>query len=223
MAERKKYAAYCMTRNIYHKIFPSLHSLLMHSDVDTVFLITEDDDIGYELPRNVRIINVSNQKYFTPDGVNFKNSWTYMVLIRVALSKVLPDIDRVLTLDLDTIVDQNINELWDLPIDDYYCAAAYEPVKSTWNHMYINGGVVLWNLKKMRDGKCDEMIADLNKNFRPFPDQECISDLCKGKIYKLPSCYNASRVTEPTMYPKIHHFAAHRDWYNSQPLAQRYK
>ena len=67
-----------------------------------MFLITEDDDIGYELPRKVRIINVSEQKYFTPDGVNFKNSWTYMVLIRVALSKVLPDIDRVLVLDLDT-------------------------------------------------------------------------------------------------------------------------
>ena len=218
-----KYACYCMTRNIYHQITPSLNSLLMHSDVDRVFLLTEDDDIGIELPEKVQIVNVSGQTYFRKDGPNFCSNWTWMVLMRLVLCKVLPDIDRILALDLDTIVDQDINEVWDLPIDDYYCAAASEWRKTTKDLMYVNGGVVLWNLKKMRDGKCDEMIEDMNTVWRPLPDQECIAHLCKGKIYLLPSEYNASSVTDHTMNPKIHHYAAHRNWFTTWPLAQKYK
>ena len=38
-----KYAAYCITRNLYHDVIPSLKSLLIHTDVDEVFLVIEDD------------------------------------------------------------------------------------------------------------------------------------------------------------------------------------
>ena len=50
-----------------------------------------------------------------------------------------------------------------------------------------------------------------------------VAHLCKGKIYPLPSEYNASSVTDHTMNPKVHHYAAHRNWFTTWPLAQKYK
>jgi len=47
-----------------------------------------------------------------------------MVLIRAAYSKIFPDLDRILTIDMDTVVNENISELWELNLDDYYLAAA---------------------------------------------------------------------------------------------------
>lgn len=218
-----KYACYCMTRNIYHKVWPSLNSLLKHSDVDRVFLLTEDDDVGFEIPRQAQIVNVRDQKYFDRDGINYGNQWTWMVLMRTALSKVFPDIDRMLSLDLDTIVDEDISELWDTPMDDCYLAGVPEPQNCHDGFIYINAGVVLWNLEKLRDGKCDEIINSLNTKRWFFPDQNCVSHLCQGKIYHLGSQYNYSRYSAPCKNPKIWHFAARRDWYEKEPLVQKYK
>ena len=219
----KRYACYCMTRNIYYKVWPSLNSLLQHADLEKVYLLTEDNDIGFELPRNVEIVNVRDQQYFTPDGPNYATQWTYMVLMKTALCKIFPKLDRILSLDLDTIIDEDINELWDTPIDDHYLAGVPEPQNTTDSFVYINAGVVLWNLCKLRDGKCDEIIHSLNTKHWPFPEQNCVSHLCHGNIYHLPSQYNYSRYSKPTRHPKIYHFAAYGDWYEREPLVQKYK
>ena len=40
------------------------------------------------------------------------SSFTYLAMMRAALAKLFPDIDRILSLDVDTIIDQNISDLW---------------------------------------------------------------------------------------------------------------
>lgn len=211
-----------MTRNIYHKVIPSLKSLLMHADVDKVYLLTEDDDIGFWLPDCVEIINVSDQKFFQPDGVNYHNGWTWMVLMRLALFHVFPNLDRILSLDLDTIIEENINELWDTPMGDHYLAGAREPGKSG-DGLYVNFGVVLYNLKALRDGKGDEIIHALNTRKYRFTDQDCGNALCKGRIYELSGAYNFSNYSNRTAYPKIYHFAAKGFWYENEPLVKKYR
>jgi lipopolysaccharide biosynthesis glycosyltransferase len=85
-----------------------------------------------------------------------------MVLIRAALSKVFPQLDTILSLDVDTIVNEDISDIWNTPLDNYYLAAVKEPEKSI-NSLYINMGVALLNLKKLRDDKKDdEIIHALN-------------------------------------------------------------
>ena len=86
-----------------------------------------------------------------------------MVLIRVAYPKLFPNLDRILTIDIDTIVNENISSLWDLNLDDYYLAAVEETENPILYKGYINMGVAMLNLKKMReDHKDDEMIEALN-------------------------------------------------------------
>ena len=155
-----KQAVYCGTRNVYADMIPSVKSLLINSDVDKIYLLIEDDIFPYELPDCVETINVSGQQYFDHDSPNYNNSWTWMVLMRAALHRVF-DSDRILSLDIDTIAEKDISDLWDLPIEDYYLAGVREPHKSS-NRLYINAGVMLLNLEKLRDGKGDEIITALN-------------------------------------------------------------
>jgi len=49
-----------------------------------------------------------------------------MVLIRAAYTKIFLHLDRILSIDIDTIVNENISELWDLDLAGYYIAAAEE-------------------------------------------------------------------------------------------------
>lgn len=216
-----KAACYCGTRNLYQDMLPAVNSLLANSDVDKVYLLIEDDIFPYELPDKVETINVANQTYFRHDSPNYRNAWTYMVLMRAALHRVFPDLDRILSLDVDTIVAKDISELWDLPIDDYYLAAAKEPYKSRYN-LYVNCGVMLLNLKKLRDGKGDELIEALNTKRYGFNEQDCIAEHCRNGIYVMSSDYNANNYTEPTQTPKIVHFAALKQWQN-HPLVQMYR
>ena len=215
-------ACYCMTRNIYRKVIPSLNSLLIHSDAD-VYLLTEDDSVGFRLPDRVRVINVSGQQWFRQDGPNYHCGWSWMVMMRMALCHVFPDLDRILALDVDTIVDQDITALWDLPIGNCYCAAAVELHRSKPGSLYFNNGVTLWHLDKMRDGKADEIIRDLNTHYYEYAEQDCMNILLRGKILPMPPEYNANRFTGLDQGIRIRHFAAEPGWYEREPLVQKYK
>ena len=217
-----KAAVYCGTRNLYEDMIPAVKSLLCNSDVDRIYLLIEDDVFPYELPDCVTCINVSEQTYFRRDGPNFQNGWTYMVLMRAALHRVFPELDTILSLDVDTIVAKDISDLWDLDLSDCYLAGVREPHKSI-NRLYVNAGVILLNLKKLREtGKGDELIDSLNSKHYAFNEQDCINALCQGGILQIPGDYNSSNWTEPTTTPKIVHFAAIKN-YQDSPLVTVYR
>ena len=56
-----KVAAYTGTRNLYDGMLASVKSLILHSDVDKIFLLIEDDEFPYELPKCVEVRNISDQ------------------------------------------------------------------------------------------------------------------------------------------------------------------
>jgi lipopolysaccharide biosynthesis glycosyltransferase len=69
-----------------------------------------------------------------------------MVLVRAAYTKIFPDLDRILSIDIDTIVNENISELWDLDLTGYYIAAVEERELSKAEGSYFNMGVAMLNL-----------------------------------------------------------------------------
>lgn len=217
-----KVAVYTGTRNLYADMIPAVNSLLIHSDVDKIYLLIEDDIFPYPLPKEVECINISHQAYFRADGPNFNSPWTYMVLIRAALSKIFPQYDTILSLDVDTIVNENISSLWDIDLGNNYLAAAKEPFKSI-NLFYINMGVVLFNLKAIREAHIDDKIIEaLNTKYYEYNEQDCISELCQNKIIELPADYNVCNYTAKAKHRSIIHFAAIKNW-NTLPIVQKYR
>lgn len=214
-----KAAVYTGTRNLYPDMVPAVKSLLINSDVERVYLLIEDDKFPEYLPDCVETINVSGQEYFRPGGPNMRSKYTYMAMMRATLCHLFPDLDRILSLDVDTIVQEDISELWDLPIEDCYFAASMEPLRTTDSFLYTNIGVCLYNLEKLRDGKADRVIRELNRREYHWLEQDVMNQFCQGRIYDMPSEYNANNWVLPCENPKVLHFAAIREWNHFPPVA----
>lgn len=213
-AKQERVAVYCGTRNCYESMVTSAKSLLYHTPVDQVYFFTEDDVFPDELPDCIKTVNVSGQTFFSPDGVNYKNAWTYMCLMRAAYAKLLPQHDKILSLDIDIAVNDDISELWDLDMTDAYIAGVHEPRREQKD--YINFGLVMMNLAKLRDDHMDDrIISALNNQYYDCPEQGCFSDLCRGHILLLPTDYNYTphgAITGDTETPKVIHYAGIKYW-----------
>jgi len=209
-AERS--AVYAGTRNYYLDMIPSAKSLLVHSDVDRIYFLIEDDAFPIELPDCFTIINVRDQKWFNPVSANWRVKWTYMVLLRAAYAKIFPDLDKIVSLDGDTIVGKNIgSELWDLDLGENFFAAACEPTRSNDRFTYFNMGVAVYNLKQIREeGLDDILINSLNTTAYKYAEQDCINEWCQGRILELNSRYNRFAESKPVEDGdvRILHFAA---------------
>lgn len=218
-----KAAVYTATRNLYKHMLPAIKSLICNSDVEHIYLIIEDEKFPYEVPDICEVIDLSGQNFFDHNGPNMNSRYTYMAMIRAALSKILPvSLDRVLSLDVDTIVDRDISDLWDLPIDDCYFAAAHEWHETTNKFIYTNVGVCLFNLTKLRDGKADEIIHILNTRRYEWLEQDVMNMLCQGYIYDMPAEYNDEYFTETVTEPKIIHHIGNNDRLPGFPDVQKY-
>lgn len=210
-----KHAAYCGTREIYDDMEMSAKSLIANSSVDRVHFIIEDAEFPRELPDIIKVHDVSNQTWFKPDSPNMNSRYTYMAMMRIALCHVLPDVDTVLSLDSDTVCLENVDAIWDTPLDKYYLAAAHEWHRTSSGLLYCNFGVVLYNLAKLRDGKADECIDVLNTSYYEWVEQDVGNYLCQGRIYDLPSCYNSNWWTDKNAPgAKLYHYAGVKraDW-----------
>ena len=217
-----KAAVYAGTKNLYSDMVTAAKSLAKNSNVDNIYFLIESDKFPHYIPSYVKAVNVSGQKYFTSKSPNVYKKWTYMTLMRCALTKYFPYLDRILWLDVDTAVLDNIDDLWNLDMSDYYVAGCPEPEKSS-EAPYINAGVMMLNLKKLREDNMDDaLIKALNTKTYQFADQDCINELCKDKILIIPSIYNANDYTEKCANPKIRHFAAEKDW-RKNPILYQYR
>lgn len=209
----KKTVIYAGTRNLYPLMTVPLKSLLANNVVDQVYFLIEDDEFPVKLPACVKCINVSGQKWFNETGPNYKSYFTYMTLMRNALTKLLPEEDRVLWLDVDTIVDDDISELFEMDMTDYCYAAAVEGNKSTEVFRYYNAGVLLINLKKIREMHLDDpMIYYLNTRKLQYPDQDVINIMFQAWTKPISSAYNSNVFTQWTDIRKIVHYAGIREW-----------
>ena len=209
-----KYAAYCGTRNIYSDMERSARSIIANSDVDKVYFFIEDDEFPVELPNIIECVNVSNQTYFQQGSANMGTKYTYMALMRAALHKLLPDADKVLSLDYDTIAVKDCSHVWDIDVSHSYFAATPEQwTKHRPGLVYCNIGVALMNLDKLRDGKGDEIVSVLNSHYFRWVDQDAYNYLCQGRITEMDSIYNYNDwIVDSGGIPRIVHYAGRNDW-----------
>lgn len=205
MSARKRIAVYCGTRNLYHQMATVAKSIMMYG-AERVIMLAEDDALGEPLPDCVTVLNVSGQQYFSRDGPNYHSRYTYMALMRAALTKLLPDCDIVLSLDTDTIAQRDVSTLWDVNLAGCCLAAVPEPMQVSMAARrelvtgvcdYYNSGVVMMNLALLRDGTDERMIHTLNTRELKYPEQDAMNILCAGRIRSLPPEYNTIRFFYP--------------------------
>ena len=218
----RKVAVYGATKNVYGNMIAAAKSLLAHTHMDQVYFLIEDDVFPQELPDVIQCKNMSGQTWFSPDGVNYNSKWTYMTFMRLALSEILPDESRVLWLDIDTIVEKDISDLFEMDLNNNYVAMVEEPVRSKFPFNYHNSGVMLMDLDKLRfDGMYKKWIALANRDPFTAPDQDVINLLCQRQILTISAEWNSAGViTQDAKDPYIRHYAGYLRKSGAQVMAQ---
>ena len=223
----ERVVVYLATRNLYDDLPAAFSSLLAHTQVDHVYLLIDDDRPPFRLPENVSCVNVSGQTFFDPDGPNYRTKFTYMALMKAALSKIFPDLEKCLVLDVDTIVHVDISSLWAVNMENSFFAAVQEPrMSKAKGYPYFNFGVVMLNLQFLREtGVDDEIISALNRHKYTYPEQDAFAIICGHNRVTLLPDYNVTKVgsncTGEPEHLYISHFTTLQNWCNIQ-IVQRY-
>ena len=204
----------CCTRNWYIHLTTEIYALFKNNNVKKVYLFIEDDEISYLKDKRIEFININKiPEYITKNSPNYNTKYSKMSYIRCYFSKILHE-NKVLYIDADAIVIDDIKDLWDIDLKNYALAGIKE--SGEWSkHLgiegmddkYINSGVLLMNLDLIRKENLDDkMIELLNKNFYHFPDQDVINIVCKERIKYISNIYNSTETTGIVENAKIVHY-----------------
>ena len=215
-----KEAVYSGSRNLYPHMVTASKSLVANSDVDRVWFLIEDETFPFEVPDIVQTKDVSGQRFFPETCANIRTNYTYMSLMRVTYAKLFPDTGKILQLDVDTVVVDDVSGLWDLDLGKAWFAACSEAngQYKPYGPRYYNIGVAMFNLDQIReDGIDNQLITFLNSTPVPYIDQDAWCLYGNQRAIDLPTRYNECYMVGFTDDPAICHFAGHgNDWANPE-------
>ena len=133
---------------------------------------------------------------------------------RLKAADILPEkYDKCLYFDVDVIVNMDLKEYFDIDIEDNYVAGVKAPgyhFGDNWTidyckkiglpdmKNYINAGVIIMNLKKIREDNMTPVMCQEAYHNYPSVDQDVINKLFYNNIKLLPFKYNVpvSRIYE---------------------------
>ena len=213
---------YSLTHHVYQWIIPSLRSLAEHNPEAKVYILAEDDKLPFDLPMPAKVINVSAQKWFPEIGVNYNNDFTYINLLKVRYPSILK-VQKVIHLDIDTIVCDSLDGLWETDLTGKWFGAVTE--KQTWyrpfGNTYYNMGIAVINLEQMRKDNIEPMMEGyLNVVKQPFADQDAWNKygIACGKAVAVDNRWNEGAPTGRTDNPAIIHYCGVKDWYTNTSM-----
>ena len=243
-----KYLPYMMT-SIYSAIENKKASTKYNIYVITQGYKKEDEENLQKLEqKNVKIYQVKA----TEKNLDYKHLGRFETfkpaMQKIFISDYLNNIDKVLYLDADTIIQQDLSELYNTDIEDVYISASRDglmfmfpqhitEIGLNWRNFYFNSGVMLMNLKKIRqDNLIKQAIIFFHTHQEVFGDQDVFNVIVKDKVKEFSYKYNCNSTffeensakflsdffkedvpqTTREVYDNavILHFAGHKPWTN---------
>lgn len=223
--------AFCFDKNMFAPACVSIASLLDSRCIDDhydIHCIVDEESINN---KEVLVDIVSERDSdssisFYPAPNTFASSYetrgiskaTYM---RFSIHRLIPTIDKIIYSDVDVLFCDSLKELWEINIENYYFAG----VKGTNNFAnkweaykeldyyaelegvqgrYINAGILLMNLQRIRETQIEELWIAKSKMSYKYQDQDIINITCKNQILLLPLKYNLAGYLIPKWYKKYY-------------------
>lgn len=219
--ERIMNIAYCTNRDYLPYMLVSMHSLLTigRDNRDLRIMLAVDKDIREEdlaplykmisrfpgctievkwpMGMSVRRFAVDGDCCMGPDAAQ-------AAYLRLLLPELFAGEDRCLYLDCDLVVVRSITEMYDMQMDGMFMAGVTDRIcleesqrrrlLHDWKiegGYYVNSGVLLMDLGKMRTSGKDKEALELaySKPFR-YVDQDVLNQIYQGGIRLLPKNYN---------------------------------
>lgn len=169
---------------------------------------------------DVRWLQPPNQSF---EGIEVKRHVTATAFMRLLIPDLLSnEFQKVIYLDCDLVVKQDLSRLWDIEIEDNYLLAVqdyyvpyvssprglakYQELGIPANCKYFNSGVLVINLEKWRSDKISPQVVEYLQNsaeYRYCNDQEGMNAVLAGKWGELDPRWN--------QLPKIYQYTSWDD------------
>ena len=150
---------------------------------------------------------------------------------RAFIARLFPQYDKGIYVDSDTILLDDIGQLYDVDLGENAIAARVDPKVAMVPEFvgyvekaldipakdYVNSGVILMDLKKLRKLHYITRMTDLIKKDADLvaPDQDYLNVILKGKIKKLDKCWNMQPEGEDEKGAKLLHFnLSKKPWFH---------
>lgn len=178
-----------------------IYILMDESDVDNTLLDKADQKFS-----NIHIHMIKIERDIFKHVIINNKHITKATFYRLILGRLL-NVDRCIYLDSDIIVTDDLQDLFFVELDKYYIAGCRDIWIDTLSEAeqeirrkrtgqipslkeYINAGVMVMNLRKIKEDGLDRIFMDqLNKDYL-FEDQDIINICCYGKIKHLSAKWN---------------------------------
>lgn len=149
----------------------------------------------------IEIIDMQD-KYLSSN--NQHETVTNACLYKFAIAEKLPQYDKILYIDTDIIVNGDLFELFNIELHNNYIGGVFNIFYRFYKrslikmldipdlNSYFNAGVMLMNLKLIRE---DNLTAELEKyigKFQESVDQHIFNKVCYGRILNIHPKYNVT-------------------------------
>lgn len=199
--------AFCCSDDYAPYAAVCIRSILLHKNKDEIVVHILTDYLSYQsmqklkeaakAPENELVIHQIDDKELQNLPLNI---WSVHTWYRILLPDILPEsVEKVLYLDCDTLIVDNISNLFKLNINDFAFAAVedpqsynpltYERCGYSSKNKYICAGVMLLNLTYWRKMNLKDRLieyAQQNKETIKYPDQDALNVVCKDVKVILP-------------------------------------
>lgn len=252
--------AFCFDHNLTHQVQVTTASLLDYRESEEthyhIYCVCTEEAASVERKlsgiieardrESCLIMKVVDNPYRDAYEVRNISTGTYL---RLELPRLLPEVDRILYTDVDVLFRESLSELWQTSLEGKFLAAVRGGANLSdqwernskqpyWRHLdkmrgnYINAGVTLMNLARIRAEDLDRQWREWTKEKLYYQDQDILNITCQGAIAYLPLKYNclaymtdedydkcisegvhsAQECEEARRRPVIIHYAGDKPW-----------
>lgn len=230
----------------------ALRSLIDNTSRENIYAIkilytnvTEENKIKikkYETENiSIEFVDLNKQLEEIKEKLYTRNYFSNTTYYRLFIPELYPEYDKAVYIDSDTVCLSDIAELYNTDMGDNLIAGIPDGViqaidifkdyvervvgVADYNN-YFNAGVIVMNLKELRDYKFEEkFIYMLEKiKFEVAQDQDYLNRLCKGRVKILDYSWNRMPVMGKTegKINLIHYNLGAKPWYFDNVVYQEY-
>ena len=174
--------------------------------------------------KNVRISfhNVHASMELLSKKLNVRDYYTLTTYYRLILPRTFWTIDKAIYLDSDIVVRGDISKMFEYDLGDNLVGAVPDASVQIFDEFityaenalgipherYFNAGVLLMNLKAMREMHFEKKVEDLVKkvSFKVAQDQDLLNVICKDRVLYLPAEWNVMPLGEKKDNPLLIHY-----------------
>ena len=187
----------------------------------------------------IRFFNVLGHLSSLENRFKVRDYYTMTTYYRLLIPDAFFYINKALYLDCDIVVLNDLSKLYKYDIGDNLVGAipdasvqiVPEFIKYVESSLkikrenYFNAGILIMNLKKMRQTHLLRRVLDISKNvvFNIAQDQDLLNVICKDSVYYLPAEWNLMPIGQKNPNPSlIHYNLIYKPWKRDDVLYQEH-